>query len=347
MNLSEQERTWIVRTWLDEGSSELSPRVRDAVLREFPGHNQEGAFRPWPMSLTAYATVAVAAAALVVVFLLAAPRLLPDMLPGGDAPIDAPPTASPTPTPEPIDRSYRDVGYIGLPPPDATSSEPSPTELVETFFHPGGPPYRGAIFLYADGRMIWNEYHGAGFSRSTGWLEQRLTGQGIELVRELAKDAADVPGRLDPARLPNRLPTSAWAVQTVRPYVPNAFAACVFAANPQSFTGLPSFTPAEQLAMLPEPASELLRNRRPMNPTVYDDQQGHGPDTACYELTLADARRLDAALRDAGLEQDAARNSYLLEYHLEVDGQGPETWWLNVWFEPILPDGTITCSSCG
>jgi hypothetical protein len=23
------------------------------------------------------------------------------------------------------------------------------------------------------------------------------------------------------------------------------------------------------------------------------------------------------------------------------------TWWLEVWFEPILPDGTITCSSCG
>jgi hypothetical protein len=22
-------------------------------------------------------------------------------------------------------------------------------------------------------------------------------------------------------------------------------------------------------------------------------------------------------------------------------------WWLEVWFEPILPDGTITCSSCG
>jgi hypothetical protein len=55
----------------------------------------------------------------------------------------------------------------------------------------------------------------------------------------------------------------------------------------------------------------------------------------------ADARRLDAVLRAAGFEQDG------LMYHTVLDRPEAGTWWLNVWYEPILPDGTITCSNCG
>lgn len=37
----------------------------------------------------------------------------------------------------------------------------------------------------------------------------------------------------------------------------------------------------------------------------------------------------------------------MLEYHIDLDGDGPKSRWLNVCFEPIMPDGRITCSSCG
>ena len=36
MNRSEAERARAIRAWLDEGSTELSPRVLDGVLRELP-----------------------------------------------------------------------------------------------------------------------------------------------------------------------------------------------------------------------------------------------------------------------------------------------------------------------
>jgi hypothetical protein len=346
MNLSEQERTQIVRTWLDEGTSELSPRVHDAVLREFPRRRQDGASGSWRMRMTAYAAVAVAAAAVVVVVLLAGPRLLPGMMPGGVAPTATPPTEAPTPAPEPIDRSYRDVGYIGLPAPDAIPSDPSRTELVETFFHPGGPPYKGAMFLYADGRLIWNEYYGAGFSRSTGWLEQRLTVDGIDLVRALAirgPDGADggPPRRLDPVQLPDRLPASAWVDDTIRPYVPSGFAACLFAGD-ESGGEAAEATLTEKLAMLPPDVSALLRDGAPV-----PSENGYGPDSRCLGLDTEASRELDAALRRSGFEQDPWRNRYLLEYHLDTDGAGPGTTIISIWFEPILPDGTITCSSCG
>lgn len=345
MNLSEQERTRIVRTWLNEGSSELSPRVHDAVLREFPRRRQDGAFGSWRMRMTASATVAVAAAAVVVV-LLAGPRLLPGMMPGGVAPTATPPTEAPTPTPELIDRSYRDVGYIGLPPPDAIPSDPSRTELVETFLHPGGPPYKGAIFLYADGRLIWNEYYGLGFARSTGWLEQRLTVDGIELVRELAIQGPDggMANRLDPVQLPDRLPASAWADETIRPYVPSRYGACLIANDGTGTVGSDlDVTLTEKLDVLPPEVAELLRNREPV-PKAGD---AYGDLFDCLGLTTAQARQLDAALREAGFDQDEWRNEYLLEYHLDLDGDGPGTATIAIWFEPVFPDGTITCSNCG
>ena len=217
-----------------------------------------------------------------------------------------------------IDYSYRDVGFIGLPPRDATPSDPTATELVEVFFRPGGLPYKGAAFLYADGRLIWNEYFGEAYTRSTGWLEQSLTDDGIELVRALADNAPEGPRRLDPGVLPGRLPENAWVDEAVRPYVPSGFAACLALTNQVNpFSDL-SMTQREKLAALPAAAADLLRDRTHV-PTTLD---AYGPDPSefdCLGLGLADARRLDAALREAALEQEAGRNRYLLEYHVELE----------------------------
>jgi hypothetical protein len=232
------------------------------------------------------------------------------------------------------------VGIIGLHPRGATPSDPTDTELVEVFWRPG-PPYKGAAFLYADGRLIWNEYFGEANGRSTGWLEQALTDEGIELVRALALDTLFGGHRvLKPEELPGLLPHGAWVDQSVRPYVPSGYAACLFVTeqvNPFTESGM---THQEMLAALPRAAGDLLRDR----PFVRSDAYGgdsSGGVSDCLGLDITDARRLDAALRTAGFEQDA------WIYHRVLDRPEAGTWWLNVFFEPILPDGTITCSSCG
>ena len=151
----------------------------DEIARRSLPDLDSGAMRyAVPIALVAAAVFAVALLGINVLF---------TGVGGVGGPTASSPVASKTPSPTatPLDPSDLDAGFIGLPPSGATPSDPSRTELVEVFIQPGAP-YTGATFLYADGRMIWNRYYGAANSSSTGWLEQRLTIDGIELVRALA-----------------------------------------------------------------------------------------------------------------------------------------------------------------
>jgi hypothetical protein len=88
---------------------------------------------------------------------------------------------------------FLDRGFIGLPPPGATPSTPESGEL-EIFYRgngdPGDKPGDGPgvlAWVYADGRLIsWRTVsdvpEGAN-PLSTGFLEQRLTPEGVELLR--------------------------------------------------------------------------------------------------------------------------------------------------------------------
>jgi hypothetical protein len=68
-----------------------------------------------------------------------------------------------------------DEGFVGVPPDGATPSTPEWGELVLSYWgHPGGGRELRA-FLYADGRLIWDR-------SKTGFLEQRLTPEGVELL---------------------------------------------------------------------------------------------------------------------------------------------------------------------
>ena len=333
------DRARVVRAWLAAGGEELSPRVRENVLREFPATNQDtphwAALWPQFSSFAVGAAVGAAVAITLVVAMLGA-GLFAGYPRGGTGATTAPTPYAPSPTPGPIDYSYRGVGRIGLPPLGATPSDPTQTELVEMFLRPGGLPYRGATFLYADGRLIWIVYFGEANSRSTGWLEQSLTHEGIELVRALARETWGAR-LLNPEELPGRLPERAWVDKAVRPYVPSGFAACLVVSEQVNPFTESNMTQEEMLAALPRAAADLLRDR----PPVLDSSESYGYDPACLGLDITDARRLDAALRAAGFEQDA------WIYHRVLDRPEAGTWWLNVFFEPILPDGTITCSSCG
>jgi hypothetical protein len=243
-----------------------------------------------------------------------------------------------------IDYSYRRVGFIGLPPRGAAPSDPIETELVETFWRPG-PPYTGAAFLYADGRLIWNEYYDDDQSRSTGWLELSLTDEGIDLVRALdLMSLADGTRLLKPEELMGRLPDDAWVDKAVRPYIPSGFAACVFVLDQENPFTESTMTLSQKLAELPPDAGDLLHDR-PLVPSDADDSGTY--ENQCMQLDVREARRLEAILRTVGFEQDQGLNRYLLEYHTILDVPEAGTWWLSIWFEPILPDGTITCSGCG
>jgi hypothetical protein len=195
------------------------------------------------------------------------------------------------------------------------------------------------VRLYADGRLIWNYYFGEANSRSTGHIEQRLTPEGVELVVGL-----DNLAEKDPLRLRERLPSTAWEDRGIRPYVPAHYGACLIANDGTETAGSDlDLTLAEKLDMLPPEVAELLRDRAPVPgaPGAYGDL------VDCLGMTTAQARQLDAALREAGFDQDEFLSRYLLEYHLDLDGGAPGTTTISIWFEPVFPDGSIGCSACG
>jgi hypothetical protein len=82
---------------------------------------------------------------------------------------------------------FLDRGFIGLPPEGATQSSPENAELVLFYWGPvPGDWGKSRFWVYADGRLISlreaNRPEGAN-AHSTGYLEQRLTPRGVELLR--------------------------------------------------------------------------------------------------------------------------------------------------------------------
>jgi hypothetical protein len=81
-------------------------------------------------------------------------------------------------------------GFIGLPPLGATPSTPDSGKLVVSAWsvHAGS---RTRLWVYGDGRLIWQrefvhrraDLPESANGRSSGFLEQRLTPQGVELLR--------------------------------------------------------------------------------------------------------------------------------------------------------------------
>ena len=99
-----------------------------------------------------------------------------------------------------------DQGFLGLAPEGATPSTPEEGELVLHYLgrsashakgHAGSPLVQ--LWVYADGRMIWSEESGISSKpppeganeQLSGYLEQRLTPEGIELMRSQVADLFD------------------------------------------------------------------------------------------------------------------------------------------------------------
>ena len=159
-----------------------------------------------------------------------------------------------------------DKGFIGLPPVGATPSVPESGELViqyrlDTITEGLERPDGARGWVYADGRLITLRHKSdlpeAANRWSSGFLEQRLTPEGVELLRSeivstglfdhhqapgstssphdviqvrigdrLVRVQADFPDRLDQqlADPESWLPASAWANRQIRAYVASRYA---------------------------------------------------------------------------------------------------------------------------
>jgi hypothetical protein len=267
------------------------------------------------------------------------------------------------PTPSTIDPAVPPgprVGFIGLPPPGAIPSGPNSAELVLSYFGRDPGSGKGQLWVYDDGRLIverdGDHPEGANAS-STGFLEQRLTPDGIQTLRAYVLSNGEPPvdeppflGELrvrdgdrlidlepaigfDAARLMNPagwLPDSAWEYREPRGYVPSSFVACYGSMQPVARSRL--------LEPLPDPAADLLGD---------NSEQTSDEGTYCSVVTTEEARAIDGWLQGAGLQQ--GDSTYNLNYWFEAQAtqDQPDPPEARIWFEPVLPDGQSTCSDCG
>jgi hypothetical protein len=263
------------------------------------------------------------------------------------------------------------VGFIGLPPEGATPSSPISSELVLHYFGPDPAGWgKSNAWVYADGRLIVereaNIPEGANAS-STGFLEQRLTSEGVETMRTYVVSHGEpvlgeppdtmelrvrLGGRvvdLDPARAfdPDRLleaeswlPESAWEDKRLRAYVPSEFAVCYDG-------GRQSIAPRRFVESLPAAAADLLRNKDWV--PVMGMSTGGVSEVAeyCWVVSTDEAGTIVGALGRAGVLWGGSR-SYVLDFVLEVR-TSPEAdpKEASIGFEPVLPNGDWTCSPCG
>ena len=229
------------------------------------------------------------------------------------------------------------MGASSLPPPGATSSTPANGELVASMWeHEGAPGSfgNGWLYLYADGRLIWARLD----RTSGGWLEQRLTAEGVEVIRS----EIIATGLFDPDQSPpepndglpreingghiqvrngdqlvfvNRvvpelqerlaelwlwLPDAAWADKEMRPYVPPRHAVCVHGVAPSDAS--------DHLASLPASARDLLAGvgQLHMDEMVVIDPAIFAwfgsSNEYCYVVARDEARTLITTLDAAGFE---------------------------------------------
>lgn len=342
--------THAIEAWLDRSDDHEDPdSVLDRVVARLDATPQRRARWPaWRIGFMKNTVRIAFAAAAVVVALIGYQLFVAPSVVGprpGTGPSVSPSISGSLPSPEQrVDHpSNIQVGFIGLPSTNPNPSTPEAGELVDSYLvHGGGLPFEGSVQLYADGRLIWYMFYDgpAGHNAySTGYLEQRLTPEGVELVR-----THDSLWDKDPLQLPEWLPPSAWEDQTIRAYVPSGYAACLGMIDPAARTPPTDPPPMERsqlLAALPATPADLLRGKEALE--MVQPPENYTPE--CLALTTAEARQLDVALSAAGLERDEDRNRYVLEYLL--DAPGPGTWLIVIWFEPRMPDGTIGCSSCG
>jgi len=291
-------------------------------------------------------------------------------------PADQPRSATPTPSarvatfPVGADR----VGLVGLAPAGAEPSQPERGELVLgfTFGHTAGDPGRYSVFVYADGRLIWQRLGDLSgvdeYSKdyTTGFLEQRLTPAGVELVRAeaLSTGLFDRDRYLTSQQRPNfglidirtgdRLVHVEWGDvgnRDVTPEIPTPEQVGALQQldarleNPASWLPASAWADPKLRAFVPSGYSVCYNGRKELGQSqvlaflppeagdlllTHHNTRRQAPEFVfwCTNVTNEEARTLAGILDDAGL---AAEKD---EFGVRYDG-GRRAVWLD--FAPLLP----------
>jgi hypothetical protein len=215
------------------------------------------------------------------------------------------------------------VGFIGVPPEGARPSTPERGELVLSYW---SSPFR--MWVYADGRVIWVRHgdfpYGAN-DRSTGYLEQRLTPEGAELLRseviaaglsgsDLNLDAIQgLPVGVIEVRNGDRLVSVAWGG----------------ADSPDSD---PTIATTEQASALQRLDARLADPASWLPASAWEDREisGYVPSrfSVCYEGMDDPLRapRILASLPPAAEELLRSTDRTPVESGPSVDGEGTRYW---------------------
>ena len=237
-----------------------------------------------------------------------------------------------------------------------------------------GVHHSAETWVYADGRLIRFGARQANgrplreaFNRwSMGFVEQRLTREGVRLLRSEIVSAGGFgekpPPGSDPlfnraiiqVRKGDRLVPLRWAsdLEASRgaAYRSGVVAACerVEAAEDQGVRAIQvqglrravisnnpvghaqEMSPARIVALLPEAAQNVLRDR---------DWNARGAGPGCFAVTTNEARPLANAL-DGAVPAKKGR----LSYTFNAPGPSRQVW---ITFDPYLPHGKTPCLQCG
>jgi hypothetical protein len=272
-----------------------------------------------------------------------------------------------------------DKGIVGLPPVGATPSTPE-NGVLEMYYWVHGVETRSRNWVYVDGRLIRLGASRANGRPRRGFIEQRLTREGLKLLRSEIVSAGgfghdqppsgseSLPGcctlpiqvrkgdrlvrltwasnlkRLE-ARLTDPeswLPASAWKQRKFRAYVPSRFQVC---AGAVVVSDLDKPRQGRIVQMGPARFVALLPAAAQDVLRGRDWNAGRfPPGSRCFAVTTNEARSLAKALDGAG--PATARKGGAIRLHYTFDAPGPSR---QVWisFDPFLPHGEVTCSQCG
>ncbi len=287
---------------------------------------EAGSHKPgWLYAVAAASVVAVLIGGLG--YLVVAGSDSPSSPPGDEVnPLDLPlPSAAPT---------LNTVGMRDLPSEGAVPSEPVVGELVFGLWtHVVQAEDNawfgwGSIYLYDDGRLIWQSLYPGDATGHTGLVEQRLTKEGVALLRQEVLDSGLFgPDAVESHRgLPalgwlvakvgdgfevrwNRdfvddpihdrlisihswLPARAWADPVPREYVPTHYELCV-TNEPRPTLEPDSETDTENTQPLPFSVREILVSATPSHlrwPPYENDDTRESKYHHCYDVTTDQAR---------------------------------------------------------
>ena len=278
-----------------------------------------------------------------------------------------------------VDRAQ--VGFIGLPPEGAAPSTPDNAELVVHLYGGTTAGPRTRMYVYTDGRLISSReahlaeipfHEGAADPRPTSYLVQRLTPEGVEMLRSEVISSGHFESDLEVGVNVGVPCGNEIRVRNGDRLVRVSYTGC---AGPASQEATP-----EQMGWLLRLDERLADPAKWLPPSAWEDQTrapyvasrfmiclegfsetsslpqpatevlGEGTlatatdrHASCTDLSTEQARTLAAALDDAGVGRDSTRGSEL--GYMFVDAAGQNVGYVS--FSPYLPHGEAPCLACG